>query len=370
MKVRGRTARGLVVAGIAACAVTSISYLAAQEILGGTGVRGAGSTFVYPVLSRWFHEYVDQRARDAFAAPNSGLDGPASDTALSYEPVGSLGGMLRVKDRAVDFAASDVPLESRELAAFGLAQFPIVLGGIVVAVNVEGIPPGAMRLTGPVLADIYLGKIPRWSDRAIQALNPTIGLPDAPIAVVYRSDGSGTTFNFTDYLGKVSAEWKTRVGSGMLVRWPAGTGAKGNEGLAEAVRRVGNSIGYVEYAQALQSKLGYAALQNRAGRFVQPGTAAFQAAAAGATWRRADDFHVMLTDPPGEDAYPIAATVFVFMHRSASRARTRATLDFFQWSLEKGAASAAQLGYVPLPAGLVAEVKDYWTRTLKPGGGG
>jgi phosphate transport system substrate-binding protein len=361
-------------AGIARCAAIVVAIVAAtvtaatQEILGETGVKGAGSSFIYPVLSRWSREYRAQLARGGdFPSPNSGLDDAPSTSALSYEPVGSLGGLLRVKDRAVDFAVSDMPLTSSELTMLRLGQFPIVVGGIVVAVNIDGIGPGELRLTGPVLADVFLGRITRWSDPAIQSLNPGVTLPAAGITVVNRADGSGTTFNFAEYLSRVSAEWRAHVGAAMLVRWPIGTSARGNEGIAQTVQRVKNSIGFVEFAQAMRSRLSHAVIQNRAGRFVRPEAATFHAAAAGADWTSAADFRVLLTDSPEENAYPIMATVFVLMPRSISRARTHAALDFFQWSLERGASTATQLGYEPLPATVIKQIKDYWARTFSPG---
>ena len=302
-----------------------------------------------------------------FPVANAGLEDPPASSALEYEPVGSLAGALRVKDRAVDFGASDMPLKSDELTSLGLGQFPIVIGGVVVAVNIDGVGPGGIRLTGPVLADIFLGKITRWSDSAIKALNPSVTLPDTMISVVHRVDGSGTTFNFTDYLSKVSPEWKLKVGSALLVQWPTGTDAKGNEGVAQAVQQVKGSIGYVEYAQAMQLKLGYALLQNQAGHFIKPDPASFQAAAASADWKRAGDFYLLLTESPGENAYPITATVFVLMHKTASQTRTRIALDFFRWSLEHGSKTAADLGYVPLPAPLVQQVLSYWAATFKTG---
>lgn len=337
-----------------------------QEVLGNTGgVRGAGSTFVYPVLSRWSVEYRQAVSRGGIAAvANSGLDDPPSSTALEYEPVGSLAGTLRAQDALVDFGATEMPLKSDELARMKLVQFPIVIGGVVVAVNVDGVSAGALRLTGPVIADVYLGRITSWADPAIVALNPGVRLPDARIRVVHRSDGSGTTFNFTDYLSKISSEWKLKVGSALVVPWPTGSGAKGNEGMANLIRRTPNSIGYVEYAQAIQSKLAFALLQNRAGQFVRPESATFQAAAAQADWAGAGDFHLLLTDVAGNMAYPITATVFALMPKQAPPARTRAALDFFRWSLDAGAPTAARLGYVPLPAPLVQQVKGYWSKSF------
>jgi phosphate transport system substrate-binding protein len=353
---------------IGAFAVTA-SFVAAppagaQDVLGETGIKGAGSTFVYPVLSKWSQEYRLALARGGdFPMPNGGLEDPPATSRLEYELVGSLAGTLRVKDRAVDFGASDMPLKSEELASLGLAQFPIVMGGVVIGVNLDGVGAGDLKLTGPLLADIFLGKITQWSDPAIMAVNPTVKLPNAKIAVVHRSDGSGTTFNFADYLSKVSPEWKTKVGAALLVQWPTGTGAKGNEGVAQTIKQTRNAIGYVEYAQARQLGLNHALLQNRSGRFVSPEGTTFRAAAASAHWGAASDFHLLLTDLPGEQAYPITATVFVLMHKTAARTRTRSALDFFQWSLEKGSGIASHLGYVPLPESVVQQIKTYWNKT-------
>jgi phosphate transport system substrate-binding protein len=359
------TLRFVAAALFAAAAVVAALSARGQDVLGDTGVRGAGSTFAYPALSKWSREYRAARARGSdFPIPNGGLDDPPAGSALEYEPVGSLAGTLRVKDGGVDFGATDMPLASGELTQLRLGQFPLLIGGIVVAVNVDGVSSGQLKLTGPVLAGIFLGRISRWSDPAIATLNAGLALPDAPIAVIHRSDGSGTTFNFTDYLSKVSAEWKVKAGAALLVHWPTGSGSKGNEGVANAVRTVRNSIGYVEYAQASRMGLAYAQIQNRAGRFVRPGPAGFRAAARNADWDEAQHFHLLLTDGAGEDAYPITASVFVLMRRSASRSRTRAALDFFRWSLEHGANTAASLGYVPLREPLVQRIKAYWSRTF------
>jgi phosphate transport system substrate-binding protein len=365
--VNTRIAQRSVAVGIAFTAL-SLLPARAQDVLGETGIKGAGSTFVYPVLSRWSREYRAWLARGGdFPAATSALEEPPASSALEYEPVGSLAGTLRVKDRAVDFGASDMPLKSDELATLGLGQFPIVIGGVVVAINIDGVRPGELRLTGPLLADVFLGKVTRWSDATITALNPSLKLPDAPIAVMHRSDGSGTTFNFTDYLSKVSPEWKLKAGAALLMPWPTGTGARGNEGMAQAVRQVRNSIGYVEYAQATQSALSYALIQNRAGRYVKPDTTSFQAAASSVDWGRTGDFYVLLTNAPSRNAYPITATVFVLMNKTASIARTRSALDFFRWALDGGSSTAAQLGYVPLPASLVQHVTRYWSATFKTG---
>ncbi len=356
---------------MAAIAVAgTVPPAAAQDVLGDTSavVSGAGSTFGHPILSRWAQGYRNWISGGVdIPLAGSGLDDGPTRNALAYEPVGSLAGIMRVRERAVDFGASDMPLKSDELAKLGLVQFPIVIGGVVAVVNIDGVGPGAMKFTGPLLADIFLGRVQSWSDPAIKALNPDLKLPDAKIAVIHRADGSGTTFNFTDYLSKVSADWKAKVGADLLVSWPVGTGAKGNDGVSQAVRRTKHSIGYVEFAHALRTKLSYAAIQNRAGRVVTPDVRAFQAAADSAAWSGANGFSLLLTDAPGEHAYPIVATVFALMPKAAPPRRTRTTLQFFQWSLDRGAQGAAELGYVPLPLGLVDQVKDYWRQSLQFG---
>jgi phosphate transport system substrate-binding protein len=360
--------RRLVLAAVACLAMGLARPAVAQDVLGETGTKGAGSTFVYPVLSRWSQEYRAWLARGGdYPVAEGSLDDPPASSALEYEAVGSLAGLLRLKDRAVDFAASDMPLKHDELATLGLGQFPVVMGGVVVAVNADGVPSGRLKLTGPVLAEIFLGRITRWSDAAVVALNPDVRLPDAPITVVHRSDGSGTTFNFTAYLAAVSPEWKLKAGSGLMVAWPTGRGAKGNDGVAHAIKTTRNAIGYVDFAQATQMGLAHALLQNRAGRYVRPGAASFQAAAAGVDWASAPDFHVLLTNAAGDEAYPIAATVFALVNRSAPRARVRPALDFFRYSLRRGGSTAAALGYVPLPPALVRQVEAYWGRTFAHG---
>lgn len=353
--------------GIAAAFTAAASLpVRAQDVLGGTAVTGAGSTFAYPVLSKWAQGYRRWLAGGGhFPAANSGLEDPPTGPVLDYEPIGSLAGTMRVKEAAVDFGASDVPLKPEELAKLKLGQFPIVIGGIATVVNIDGVTPGQLKLSGLVLADIFLGKIEKWSHAAIRGLNPDLKLPDAKINVVRRADGSGTTYNFTNYLSAVSPEWKDKVGSDLLVPWPVGAPAKGNDGISQTVRQVKNSIGYVEFAHALKTRLSYATLQNAAGKFVTPAPAAFQAAAANADWAKSTDFDLLLTNAPGENAYPIVATVFVLMHKNASFRRTRSAFSFFEWVLDRGADDAAQLGYVPLPQTLVAQVKAYWARNYK-----
>jgi phosphate transport system substrate-binding protein len=338
----------------------------AQEVAGNAAVTGAGSTFAFPIISRWAAGYQRWKAGGGdYPAANSGLDDPPTGPVLDYEPSGSLAGTMRARDGSVDFGLSDAPLNSAELTKLGLGQFPIVIGGVVAVVNLDGVAPGDIKFTGPLLADIFLGKVSNWSDPAIKAINPTLKLPDAKIAVVRRSDGSGTTFNFTNYLSKASAEWKDKIGSDLAVKWPAGVAAKGNEGVAQTVKQTPGAIGYVEFAQALQTRLSYASLQNKAGKFIKPEPLGFQAAAASATWSGASDFDQLLVDAPGEDAYPLVVTVFAQMRKSGGTLRTRATLNFLQWSLERGAADAAHLGYVPLPSSLVTDIKKYWTTSFR-----
>lgn len=355
-------------AGVIALAMTLGSPASAQDVLTSNAVTGAGSTFAYPVLSRWAHGYKRWVAGGGdFPMAGAGLEDAPTAPAIDYEPIGSLAGTMRVKEAAVDFGASDVPLSSGELAKLSLGQFPIVIGGVVAVVNIEGVGPGQIRFTGPVLADIFLGKIQTWSDPAIKALNPDLKLPDARIAVVRRADGSGTTYNFTNYLSKVSPQWKDTVGSDLIVKWPTGTGARGTAGVAQAVQQTANAIGYVEFANAVQRKLSYGLIQNKAGKFVMPESKSFQAAADNADWANAKDFDLMLTDAPGEAAYPVVATVFVLMNKDASQNRTRGAFNFFTWALDKGAGDAAQLGYVPLPESLVKQVKAYWVQNYKAG---
>jgi phosphate transport system substrate-binding protein len=358
----------LIVAAVVAAAPAV--PLKAQEVLGGTEVvRGAGSTFAYPVISRWAHTYQRWLALGGdFPFFNSGLDDPRVGPPLDYEPVGSLAGILRARDRAVDFGASDAPLPSDELAKHGLGQFPIIIGGVTVAVNVDGVRSNELKLTSDVVADIFLGKIKEWTHPAIQALNPGLKLPDAPIAIVHRSDGSGTTYNFAHFLSETNPEWREKMGTSTLLRWRTGTAAKGNEGVGNTVRKTKNSIGYVEYAQAMQLKLSTALIRNRAGQFVAPDGKSFQTAAASAEWSKATDFDLMLTNAPGDEAYPITATVFALMHKKpTSPQRSRAALTFFKWALEKGSKDAAALGYVPLPPALVGQVGEYWSKSFRAG---
>jgi phosphate transport system substrate-binding protein len=328
-------------------ATASIS-LAAPSVTQ-AAVTGAGSTFVYPVLSKWAADYKR-----------------SGGTEINYQSIGSGGGIAQIKAATVDFGATDKPLSSEELAASGLAQFPVVIGGVVPVINVPGIRPGQMHLSGPVLAAIFAGEITKWNHPTIKTLNPSLRLPATAISVVHRSDGSGTTFNFTHYLSQVSKGWKAKFGEGTSVDWAGGIGGKGNEGVAAYVKQIPGSIGYVEYAYVTQNKMNYALVRNSAGRFVTPNTASFQAAAATADWSHAKDFYLVMTNAPGAKAYPITATTWVLMHRQPKNSASSAdALKFFRWSLNKGQKQALSLNYVPLPAPLIKKIEDYVASNIK-----
>lgn len=312
-------------------------------------ITGAGATFIYPLVSRWADDY-----------------NKATGHRINYQSIGSGGGIAQIKAGTVDFGSSDKPLSSEELAQAGLVQFPSAIGGVVPVVNIEGIAPGQLRLSGPVLADILMGTVTTWNAPAIVALNPGVALPATKINVVRRSDGSGTTFNLTNYLSKVSPTWKAKVGEGTTVNWTGGVGGKGNEGVASYVKQLKGSIGYVELAYALQNKMAHVQLQNAAGNFVQPGAASFQAAAAAADWANAKDFNLVITNAAGADAWPITATNFILMHKQPKdAARSQAARDFFGWALDKGQPQAQALDYVPLPPTVVEQVKAYWGTSFK-----
>lgn len=314
-----------------------------------TQVTGAGSTFVYPVLSAWAADYQKQ-----------------SGIGINYQSIGSGGGISQVKAGTVDFGATDQPLASNELAQNKLAQFPIVIGGIVAVVNIPGLNAGQLKLTGPVLADIFAGKVKTWNDPVVTKLNPGLKLPAANIAVVHRSDGSGTTSNFTHYLSQVSPTWKSGPGEGKTVNWPSGVGGKGNEGVAGYVKQIPNSIGYVEYAYVIQNKMTYAQLQNAAGNFVTPSAATFSNAAESADWKNAKDFNLVMTNAPGANAYPITATTFILMPTQPNdKVKSDAAIAFFKYALEKGQTQANKLDYVPLPAALVQQIETYIGATIK-----
>src|SRR5689334_9736362 len=315
----------------------------------GVQVTGAGSTFVYPVLSAWAADQKNQ-----------------GGAAINYQSIGSGGGIAQVKAGTVDFGATDQPLASDELAKGNLAQFPVIVGGIVPVVNITGIQPGKLRLTGSLLADIYQGRIKNWNDPAIVKINPGVALPNAAIAAVHRSDGSGTTFNFTHYLSQVSPAWKSGPGEGKTVAWVGGVGGKGNEGVAGYVKQLPNSLGYVEYAYVVQNKMAYALLQNSAGNFIAPSAAAFAAAAKTADWKNAQDFSLVMTNAPGAEAYPIAASTFILLPKQPKdKAKSDAAVTFFKYALEKGQDQANKLDYVPLPADLVQQIESYVAANVK-----
>ncbi|MQS41196.1 phosphate ABC transporter substrate-binding protein PstS [Xanthomonas translucens pv. translucens] len=330
---------------VAAAAVVASFVFAANA----ADVTGAGASFIYPVMSKWSADY-----------------NTATGKKVNYQSIGSGGGIAQIKAATVDFGSSDAPLKPDELAASGLAQFPSVIGGVVPVVNVQGIAPGALKLDGKTLADIFLGKVKTWNDPAIVALNPGAKLPDAKITVVHRSDGSGTSFNFTNYLSKVNPDWKSKVGEGTAVQWPVGIGGKGNEGVAAYVKQIKGGIGYVELSYALQNKMAYTAMKNAAGKFVQPSDESFAAAAASADWANAKDFYMVMTNAPGEAAWPITATNFILVHKQPKNpASAKATKDFFKWVYANGDAQAKQLDYVPLPDALVKQIDAYWSANLK-----
>ena len=333
---------------LAACGTkTSDNNQAAAS--SGPQITGAGSTFVYPVLSAWAADYRKQ-----------------SGTAVNYQSIGSGGGISQVEAGTVDFGATDQPLKTDELAKNNLAQFPVVVGGIVPVVNIAGLDAGKLKLTGPILADIYQGKITKWNDPSIVKINPGVNLPSAAIAAVHRSDGSGTTFNFTHYLSQVSPTWKAGPGEGKTVKWVGGVGGKGNEGVAGYVKQLPNSIGYVEYAYVVQNKMSYALLQNAAGQFVAPSAQSFAAAAGTADWKNAQDFNLVMTNAPGAEAYPIAASTFILLPKQPKdKAKSDAAVAFFKYALEHGQDQANKLDYVPLPADLVQQIESYISQNVK-----
>lgn len=311
-------------------------------------INGAGSTFVFPIMLKWAAAYHAK-----------------TDVKVHYQSVGSGNGIQKVKAGTVTFGASDKPLPPEELKAAGLAQFPLVIGGVVPVLNVEGIKSGDLKFTGELLADIYLGKVSKWNDAAIVALNPDAKLPDLKIQVAYRADSSGTTYNWVNYLSKVSGEWKAKVGEGTTVKWPVGSPGTGNEGLARYVNHVKGSIGYVELAYAIEHKMTFAMVKNVGGEFVAPSLDSFRAAAASAAWQ-APDFYEVLTQAPGKDSWPIAATVFILMPKQAKdSAQAAEAIRFFRWSLEQGKADAKSLNYVSLPDGLVRQVEAYWEQNIR-----
>jgi phosphate transport system substrate-binding protein len=317
-------------------------------------ITGAGATFPYPVYAKWAETYRTK-----------------TGVGLNYQSIGSGGGIKQIQNKTVDFGATDMPLKPEDLEKDGLVQFPTVIGGDVPVVNLKDVKPGELKLTGPVIADIFLGKLTKWNDPAIAALNKGAKLPDQNITVVHRSDGSGTTFIWTNYLSKVSPDWKSKVGEGTSVSWPTGVGGKGNEGVASYVQRIAGAIGYVEFAYALQNKMITAAVQNKAGEFVQAHEKSFAAAAAGADWSKAPGFYLILTDQAGREAWPVSGATFILMHKVQAKPETaKEVLKFFSWAYsEEGDKLAASLDYVPLPPSVVGQIEAAWKSQFKDASG-
>ena len=330
-------------------AIVAAGLVAASTSAFAADITGAGATFPFPIYSKWADAYKKD-----------------TGNGLNYQSIGAGGGIKQIEAKTVTFGATDMPLKVEQLEKDGLAQWPMVMGAIVPVVNLEGVKPGELVFDGETLANIYLGKITKWDDAAIKKLNPNVKLPTDAITVVRRSDGSGTTFNFTDYLSKVSAEWKSKVGEGTAVEWPAGVGAKGNEGVSGNIGQTKNSIGYVEYAYAKQNKLTYTAMVNHAGKTVQPTVESFQAAASNADWIHAPGFYVILTDQPGEKSWPITASTFILMHKEpADKAASGEAIKFFKWAFEKGDKMAEELDYIPMPDNVVKLIEKTWSADIK-----
>jgi phosphate transport system substrate-binding protein len=330
-------------------AIVAAGLVAASTSAFAADITGAGSTFIFPVLSKWADAYKKE-----------------TSSGVNYQSIGSGAGIKQIQANTVTFGATDAPLKAEQLEKDGFAQWPMIMGAIVPVVNIDGVKAGDMVLDGDTLAKIYLGTITKWDDAAIKKLNPKLELPSAAISVVHRADGSGTTFNFTDYLSKVSADWKSKVGSGTAVEWPVGVGAKGNEGVSGNVGQAKNTIGYVEYAYAKQNKLTYTALVNKAGKTVQPTTEGFQAAASNADWAHAPGYYLILTDQPGEKSWPIVASTFILMHKDATdKAASAEAIKFFKFAFAKGDKMAEELDYIPMPDAVVKLIEKTWAADIK-----
>ncbi len=335
---------------LATTAVSFFGVAALGNLANAQSITGAGATFPAPMYAKWAAEY-----------------NKATGVKVNYQSVGSGAGIKQIDSKTVDFGASDMPQTDDVLKAKGQFQFPTVIGGTVPVINIKGIAPGQMKLDGQVLGDIYLGKITKWNHAAIKALNPTLALPDADIAPVRRADGSGTTFNFTNYLSRVHAEWKAKVGEGTAVNWPVGAGGKGNEGVAAFVNRLPNSIGYVEYSYVIQNKMTYTQLKNKDGVFVSPSEEAFKAAAAGADWSKS--FYQLITDQPGKATWPISTATFILMHLQQDKpAQATETFKFFTWAFKNGDKLASDLDYVPLPDSVIATIEKAWANVKDSAG--
>ena len=346
MKILPARTVALAIAGATAAVLTAFPAFAAD-------ISGAGATFPYPIYAKWADTYRKE-----------------TGIGLNYQSIGSGGGIKQIQNKTVTFGASDAPLKGADLDKFGLVQFPMVMGGIVPVVNLEGVKPGDLVIDGPTLAKMFLGEIKSWDDAAIKKLNPSAKLPSQAIAVVHRSDGSGTTYNFAYYLADVSPDWKSKVGFNTSVQWPVGIGAKGNEGVANNVAQTKGSVGYVEYAYALQNKLTYTKMVNKAGKTVAPTSENFQAAAANADWKSQPGYGVILANQPGDKSWPMTAATWILMYRKPQdAAATAATLKFFAWCYAKGDKMAEALDYVPMPASVVKDVEKTWTAEIMDAGG-
>ncbi|PLC55347.1 phosphate ABC transporter substrate-binding protein PstS [Pollutimonas nitritireducens] len=330
-----------------------VAFAAASLTAHAADITGAGASFPYPIYAKWADQYNKE-----------------TGNRINYQSIGSGGGQQQIIAKTVDFGASDDPMKADALEKNNLFQFPAIVGGTVPVINIAGIKPGELKFSGPVLADIFLGKITKWDDPAIKAMNPDVKLPSASIIVVHRSDGSGTTFGWTNYLSKVSPAWKEQVGEGKAVKWPTGQGGKGNEGVAAYVRQLKNSIGYVEYAYAKQNNLSWTQLKNKDGKFVQPTQSAFAAAAANADWKSAPGMGVVLTEEPGAESWPVTSASFILVHKKQDKPENgKATLAFFDWAFKKGGKMAEELDYVPMPANVTSQIAEAWKTEIKAADG-
>lgn len=331
------------------CISLFASLFAAGNAFADVGITGAGATFPYPIYAKWADTYKSQ-----------------TDISVNYQSIGSGGGIKQIIAKTVDFGASDMPLKPEYLKKNGLMQFPAVMGGVVPVINIPGIAAGQLKLNGKALADIFQGKITKWNHPTIKALNPGAKLPNKTIIVVHRSDGSGTTFIFTNYLSKVSPGWKSAIGEGTAVSWKTGTGGKGNEGVASYVQRIKNSIGYVEYAYALQNKMAYVQLKNHDGQFVKPNDTSFKSAAANADWKKTSGFYELLTNEPGKESWPITGATFILMHKTQKEPESaKEVLKFFDWAYNNGDKMAEALDYVPMPEKVQQLVRTAWKEQIK-----
>ena len=327
----------------------AVALVASVGVAAAADISGAGATFPFPIYAKWADAYKKE-----------------TGNGLNYQSIGSGAGIKQIRAKTVTFGATDAPLKPEELDKDGLAQWPMVMGGIVAVVNLDGVKPGDFHIDGPTLADIYLGKITKWSDPKLKALNPNLNLPDLPIVPIHRADGSGTTFNFTYYLAEVSPDWKSKVGVATTVDWPGGIGAKGNDGVSNNVATTKGAIGYVEYAYAKQNKLTHASMVNKAGKIVEPTLDAFQASAANADWANAPGFYLILANQPGDQSWPMTAATFILMPKKPPNpAASTDALNFFRWAYEKGGKMAEDLDYIPMPENVLKLVEDMWAKDIK-----